>query len=709
MAKIDEAGGWVDTIPMIMRADRVEGGAGGTVNVQTSILAGRTKYLRDSVDAVAGMMQAGEQPYSSVEQARAAISAGVIADGSKFSVRSAESEVWVDEYVNQGGAPVKTDKQLPSLDALNRMRELISEKRQSSELFLFSDADGFHIADISIDGETGRPGLGLGEMGITRSADGVFEIVDRDGFVLSVGDELERARVMAMNAVPSGTENSRSADGVLEVIDRDGFVISIDDTLGRVLSLEKKLDAVREGSDIAARVEAAAQAAGQGLAERVYAPVATLRRGLNIFLFYGQSLAIGDQAYTVVTRRPSELGNLMLGQAPRGAYYGRTADRTFGVIGGKNVYYPLEEKRQDGHVIITDPGVSANMGETVASGFIETLKSLHNRRVNRKNDDEVTLACSVTGCVGTGIATLMRGASQGYYNRLIDCLNGHIEAAAAAGYTDVQVCGLVYLQGENDYSSMTRAAWRDSIAQLFDDFVSDVQRVTGQSDSPGLFIYQTGGHYVTGAQGNTMPVSMAQLDIADRPDVFMVAPVFPYPQAVAEMTHKSANGYRWWGCAAAHAVDKIYSSVNHMPFEMVSAEYDGKSVYVGFRVPCPPLTIRPFYEVGTPVIKNDLGFTVIDEIGQQYGDALNVEIASACVVKITPARALSGSMRVNLGDVLHRGGHNIADSSPQASIFSWEYYGDNNQPAAENIPSLNGMPYPLYNYAAIQTADIERE
>lgn len=648
--------------------------------------------------------------YMTLSEAQADIAN--IPDGSATYIRSAGDDSLADEYVNKGGTLEPTGRKMPSqnsVEAIDSKRRQLIDSININRLFLFSDDDGFHIADISIDGESGHPDLSIGEMTLKRSQSGILEFVDRDGFVYVVDEEINQAKSLALKAVPAGTDNSRSSISVLEVLDKDGFIISLDEILSRVISLERKSEASSPDANIiAGRVEAAAQAAAQSMTERVYAPIASLRRGLNIFLFYGQSLAIGDQAYTVVTRRPSELGNLMLGQAPRGAFYGRTADQTFGVIGGENVYYPLEERRQDGKNIITDPAVSTNMGETIASGFMETLKALHNRRANRRNDDEVTLACSVTGCVGTGIATLMKGASQGYYNRLIDCLNGHMAAAAAAGYTDVQVCGMVYLQGENDYSSMTRAAWRDSMAQLFDDFVSDVKEITGQSDSPGLFIYQTGGHYVTAAQGNTMPVSMAQLDIAERPDVFMVAPVFPYPQAVAEMTHKSANGYRWWGCAAAHAVDKIYSSVNHMPFEMVSAEYDGKSVYVGFRTPCPPLRIRPFYEVGTPVVKGDMGFTIIDGTGQIYGDSLEVKIISPCVVKITPNRELTGDMRVNIGDVLHRGGHNIADSSPQTSIFSWEYYGNNNQPVTENVPSLNGEPYPLYNYAAIQTIDIER-
>lgn len=61
------------------------------------------------------------------------------------------------------------------------------------------------------------------------------------------------------------------------------------------------------------------------------------------------------------------------------------------------------------------------------------------------------LAGSVTGCVGTDLATLLKGAGTGYYERLISCIEGHVEAARAAGHTEIQVAGIPFLQGENDY------------------------------------------------------------------------------------------------------------------------------------------------------------------------------------------------------------------------------------------------------------------
>lgn len=720
-----------------------------------------TKILQALIDAENAAKSAADDvrdtliPLSRQYMTLAAAQADIanIPNGSTTYVRSVDGSSLADEYINNGGTLTATGRRMPSqqgVDSIDAaLRELIDELPEDV-LFLFSDADGFHLADIRLD-SAGKPVLNLGHLSLRRNNNSVFEIVDADGFTISVDNLVNRIRDLeSQERIPHGMSISRNDRSVLEVIDEDGFMLSLDGIFGlasraeqgkfvggsvelqrsptkllefldkdgfsfdidslieRIANLEENGGGGNTGGDIVSKLEGIAQSFRSSLSYPVSAPVSPLKTGVNIYIFYGQSLGIGDEAFAVVTRQPSQLGNLMLGLCVRGQYYNRTSDSTFGVVGGENKYYPLQEKRQNGANIITDPAVSTKLGETVASGFAETLKTLHNRSLGVINDEQTIIACSVTGAVGTALSTLLKGAtSTPYYQRLISCVQGHMQAAAAAGHTDVRVAGLVFLQGENDYGGTTRESYLQMLNQLIDDFNSDVKAITGQTENPGFYLYQTGGVYVGQSQGNTLPVDMAQLDIANRPDSFMVAPMFPYPQAVAAKTHKSANAYRWWGCAAANAVHHIYKGMNHSPFRMVKAVYDGARIYVPFMVPCPPLTIQPFYVVSTPTIKTDWGFTVIDSIGNLAGASLNVEIVSPSVVCITPSRPLSGSIRINLGDQLHGGGHNIADSSPQQAIFNWQYYGDDNQSAYENIENLNDKPYPLYNFAAIQTIDVE--
>ncbi|WIO40964.1 hypothetical protein P2G42_13385 [Klebsiella electrica] len=716
-------------------------------------LPGTTKKIMlaadDVIEATRQNLIPLSRQYMTLAEAQADIAN--IPEGSTTYVRSPGDTALAFEVINNGGLLEPTWRAMPSqqtvIDVNTALRELIDEFPDDIS-FLFTDSDGFYIADIRLD-QAGRPALNLGRLSLSRSNDSVFDVTDSDGFVMSVDDLINRVRALESGElVYRGMSFSRNERNALEITDSDGFVISLDDALSRVFQIEQgkfvysaqalqrspgnlleimdedgfsftldsliqrvvdlEKNSVNTSDEIVARMEGIAQSSRASMSFPVSAPVTVLKTGVNIYIFYGQSLAIGDEAFTTVTRQPSQLGNLMLGLGVRGQYYGRTSDSTFGVLGGENKYYPLQEKRQNGANIITDPAVSTNLGETVASGFAETLKTLHNRSRGVINDEQTIIACSATGAVGTDLATLLKGASTPYYQRLISCVQGHMEAAAAAGHTNVRVAGLVFLQGENDYANSTsRENYLSMLNKLIDDFNVDAKAITGQTDNPGFYLYQTGGVYINQSQGNTLPVNMAQLDITSRPDSFMIAPMFPYPQAVATKTHKSANAYRWWGCAAANAIHHIYDEQNHSPFRMIRAIYDGKYLYVPFMVPCPPLTTQPFYEVSTPVIKPDWGFTVIDGVGTLSGVALSVEIASPSVVRITPSRPLSGNIRINLGDQLHGGGHNIADSSPQQAVFNWQYYGDNNQSVYENIPSLNNAPYLLRNFAAIQTINVE--
>ncbi|HIB6569412.1 TPA: hypothetical protein ACWXGN_002739 [Klebsiella pneumoniae] len=624
--------------------------------------SGLVKINADAIEETRQNLIPLSRQYMTLEAAQADIAN--IPEGSATYVRSTDGSTLADEYINNGGTLTATGRKMPSQEALSSLKDITSEEIA----FLFSDIDGFHVADISFDSH-GEPVFNLGDMSI-----------------------------------------SRSADSALMVVDEDGFHVSLDESLERIAELEASKSNSSDNIDIIRRLDTIATSASAAMLYPVSHRIARLKKGVNIFIGYGQSLAIGDEAYSVVTRAPSALGNKMLGQAVRGAYYGKTTDAVFGPIGGENKYYNLEEKRQNGGNIITDPSVSTRLGETFMSGFLETLKTMHNSNLNIVNDDEVVLAGSVTGCVGTDIATLLKGAGTGYYERFISCINGHVEAAKTDGFESFQVAGILFLQGENDYDKGTsRESYLAMVNQLFDDISSDVKALTQQTDNPAFFIYQTGGVYVKQTENNSLPVDMAQLDVTSREDTFLVAPMFPYPQVSSWGAHKAANSYRWWGCAAANSAWNIYNRMNQSPFTMVGARYLGDSIFVAFNAPCPPLKLRPFYFVAQSIQYDDMGFSVIDSIGTLTGNALEVQIVSPYVVRIKVSRELSGNIRVNIGDNIHKGGHNISDSSPQQSIFSWKYYGDGNQSANENIAELNNKPYSLFNFAAIQTISVEKE
>ena len=67
-----------------------------------------------------------------------------------------------------------------------------------------------------------------------------------------------------------------------------------------------------------------------------------------------------------------------------------------------------------------------------------------------------------------------------------------MEAAAKMGITDVQVCGMLFLRGENDYGITNRENYLNMLNQLINDFNADARAITGQTDNIGFYLYQTG-------------------------------------------------------------------------------------------------------------------------------------------------------------------------------------------------------------------------
>ncbi len=178
----------------------------------------------------------------------------------------------------------------------------------------------------------------------------------------------------------SGQSLQRSPDHIFEIKDPDGFALTAERLIERITALERRLVTA-----VTSRVVAnycsygrEAQAARAAATEWVSPPVAPLRKGLNLFLSTGSRWLSAMKRFS---RHTSAIAawKPYAGKSPRGRYYRRTSDADFGVIGGENIYYPLTEHRQDGPNIITDPDINTRLGETVASGFMETLKTLHNR------------------------------------------------------------------------------------------------------------------------------------------------------------------------------------------------------------------------------------------------------------------------------------------------------------------------------------------
>ncbi|MGD1615475.1 hypothetical protein, partial [Klebsiella pneumoniae] len=710
-----------------------------------------------------------------------------------------------DEYINNGGTLEATGRKMPSQGYIDG---LIKPVDIDSPVASISTNDGFSVCSFYVNEDTGN----------------IEMIVDKIPQVNADVVNLDDVKVLALDS------------GILSFQDKNGLEVELVDLISQIASdvapSSVSADVVLLSADAAAYI-------AQNYNLRRH-PVAVIRQGLNLWFVYGQSFTLGTAAKGILTRTDSTLGNLMLGQSPRGTNLNTSIQNAFSPVGGENKYYPLRERRQkdDGTMTADDSTDSTTFGETILSGLLETLKDNHNRSKGMENDTDVTFAGSCCGTVGVSITALKKrtaadpannvvgnptfansasgwsagtvtpvdgvnvlysgssyvesakfdvtagavievtgrvyfptaitgtvrvnirfdgpslsnstvaaltitnpaagsvypisrritvptGATTGiyqiakptsvntglsspsaipvtgdqltdYYGRWLSCLNGHVEAAKTAGYEQLQVAGIIWMQGENDTGGMTTAEYLGHLNDIKSSMISDCLAATGQKEPPGFFVYQTGGMYA----GNTqkLNVQMAQIGITETDrGAFFLHNEFPYPRPA---NHWYANSYRWAGCQYAKEIYPVVSGLNLNPFKPLDAVYDGKAIYVSFSPLYAPLVKQPFY-TGTAVTDhNDYGFTVIDENGTHYGSAITVEIASGAVMKITPNFSPSGALTVVLGDANHAGGHNIADSDDQIAIYKWTYETGYGLDAGENIAALVNNAYPLFNRSA---------
>ncbi|HBR1497558.1 TPA: right-handed parallel beta-helix repeat-containing protein [Klebsiella pneumoniae] len=144
MSEIIETEKWEDGIPFITRKDKVEGGNSGKINIQARILANRTSYLRNQLDAYNGLIKSGEIPFSDEGAAQEYIDEGKIPEGGIFSVRSENPDYWVDEFINQNGKPVATGKHLLSEAAITAR----IHTDENGNITFLKDADGFNLIAV---------------------------------------------------------------------------------------------------------------------------------------------------------------------------------------------------------------------------------------------------------------------------------------------------------------------------------------------------------------------------------------------------------------------------------------------------------------------------------------------------------------------------------------------------------------------------------
>lgn len=638
-----------------------QGGVAGGANIETATnpVTGQVQMTLPAVLEFArkNLVPLGKQ-YMTLEEAQADIAN--IPEGSATYVRSTDGSSLADEYINTGGTLVATGRSMPSqqsiTEALAPLYSLFAiDPSDTTTLIKVLDADRNIRAELGED-----------------SASGTMQL-KTDDFTINGAS-------VANNSF-SFSESTGSGD-VLTILDADRNVligISEDGELyGSVIGNAQPV----EDADPIAEMEASAMSAafGESAPRILYTGVADKK--LNVVIVYGQSNSVGaDTAYALSTTQM--FGNLMLGNSPRGSNFSSGATvYDYGAVGGNNLV-PLVEVVQ-----------ATTWGETVVSGIVNTAKFLHNRKMLLANDTDRLFAGGSAGVSGATIAKLSPAANQSW-GRFTSMLTGFKAAADAAGYT-VGSCGIVYIGNEAD-NTKTYDYYYGALETLKAAMVDAVKSTFGQDTDTHLVLTQYGGQFAYDATHQASAIALVDF-CDDNPDVSFAGCHHQYPGPGA---HLASNSYRWLGANIAKALHKALNGTKQPTFRIIKAQHSGNKIYVAAKVPVPPITFKTAYDKWAPVDYTDRGFTVTDEIGYLTGSNLIVEVVAPSVIQITCSRELSGEVRVTLGDLAnHAGVHNIADSDPSVSMFSWEYHEGTTQPAAENIAGLLNKPYPLFNWCA---------
>ncbi|UNK76052.1 hypothetical protein [Raoultella planticola] len=623
-------------------------------------------------------------PFNTLSDAQDAVVEGKIPEGSVTWVQSTDDIALADEYKNISGTLTATGRQMPSQQAVDQANAKIDVINETVEKIVFDGKEDVYYSVVDSEGNivgvvrrtpTGSAAI---EFHNHASSDlpmtGLF-ITDIDG---NIKFAVKDGEVLSSSGFSQKEYSfSKSSDYSFVLSDSEGNVCFAIDKNGKVLNpsaSDSQAVLVNQASSLSSIAGVAANTFRVSNYQRP-------RKKLNIYITYGQSYSVGaDSERRLSTQQ--YFGDLSLGSNPRGQNTGSTSpEYTFSPTGG-NVLYPLIESGT----------------ESPVSGLINTLKWLHNESMGVENDDDHLFAGAATGVSAVTIAQLSEGADPERYNRLRTALSGFAIAAAAAGY-DACVAGVIYVQGEADNTN-TYSVYTAALQTLFGQINGTIKEFFPNNKDVDFFISQMGGYFVVDT--NNMAIPRAQMDFCDNnPNAHFVGTYAMLP-CPSSGYHLLANSYRWFYSNIAKVVHKVMQGYEHTTFRINSVKHSGNVLIVGFNVPVPPLQFRNAYIIQTAVMFDDKGFTVTDSLGTLHGSDLTVEIVAPTVIRITCSRTLSGSVRLVLGDQAnHTGRHNISDSDPSVSMFKWET--NPNTSAPDYIPALNGINYPLYNWAGIDS------
>lgn len=415
---------------------------------------------------------------------------------------------------------------------------------------------------------------------------------------------------------------------------------------------------------------------------------------VNHIVSYGQSLERGSLTWPAI--QTNQYGNLMLGDSVQVTNQNATDYPTFGaavlkplvctVTSGSTLYTPSE--------VAAFPADQAAWGVTPTEVAIAFVKRLWLQGEGKLTDTSKVFVPTINGRGGTQASALLKGASPNYYGKIPDGA-AKVKAAADAISKTSGLAGVVYIQGEADYTQNTpKATYKSRVLQIMADIKADAQTIYGASDPPAIFMTQAGGSFTNDA--SQLAVGMAQIELAnENPNIYLVGP--NYFVTNRDDGHLNSNGSRWLGFMIGKVMHQVLvRGMGWRPLEPLEAKVINGAVHIGFHVPVAPLVWDTPYNGRVATDYPGKGFRLYDQMGDI---SFTPAIVADAVVRLTPSRPLQSGARVRYGGLATYNGNGcLRDSDPLTSSGLYEYTSGSGMQPDENISALTGKPYPLYNW-----------
>ncbi|HBQ1917611.1 TPA: hypothetical protein MDF90_003308 [Klebsiella pneumoniae] len=717
---ISEKPQWENSISMVARQQRVEGGRDGAANIQAQQLANRTRFLKQSVEAYSTLIKSGELPYSNEDEAKAAIAAGKIPENSLFSVRSESAGVWVEEFKNINGVPVSTGKRLPDSLGVSVVVFTSDDDPTGEKAGLSLTVPGqiFRVAypdDTSTETvyrNDGERAVKLLEVADKRAMNrmlpdaGIMGEVDPDYAVEFVDALFRRAVGIDLRGVLEANAGMRIMGvPVTNLPDDSDYCFAFGDELGRIVfgigktgfieligmrifvtEGENFLEIIDENQRVSAGIGSKGEIFNNSAVEPQ--PVEPERFWLDFaevlhVIIYGQSLSIG------------QYGTPVLDTPTRNALMFNTGVRSYSSSPSSLV--PLRET------------VSGSNGETVASslayGFTDHVSDMAGR----------DLLFNAGGVGGITVEGLSKGTEP--YRRLIAHLVWTATQMALQG-RDYAVDFILWIQGEANMANGTSAdSYTGRVSTLRADVAADTAGMRDAGRDLVMLMYQTSSHgyYVGTAENPPELIAQAQLDMAlNNPLIDMWGPSYmglPANHTIGQgNVHHNAHGYRLMGLYAQKALrhrlrtrtaDKP-NGEKYLPVHATRArKINSRTVITDVFTYHPPLVIDDSYI--TELADGNHGVELHDETGRL--DIVSVEIVAGTKIKIVSKTDIGNGAFVAFAWTPENRGE-ITNNRYQQWFFGREKGVrttiHDSDPEKTDLTDENGKPYPLYNYLPIQ-------